>query len=235
MPSATIDHNQFDTIPDTIAAFRNGEFIVVMDDTTRENEGDLIIAAQDVTTEQMAFMVRHSSGLICAPIPPPLTQSLALPQMVPSNEDPRGTAYTVSVDAADPSVTTGISAHDRALTVRTLADPAASVDSFRRPGHVFPLRAQPGGVRVRRGHTEAAVDFCRLAGKTQAAAICEIVDDGEEVAGQAIRRAPGMLRGEGCIAFARRWGLKVCTIEDLVSHIEKTEGQVGANGTDAKA
>ncbi|GAP92922.1 putative dihydroxy-2-butanone 4-phosphate synthase [Rosellinia necatrix] len=230
MPSASIEHDKFDTIPDTIAAFRNGEFILVMDDPGRENEGDLIIAAQDVTTEQMAFMIRHSSGYVCAPIPPARTESLALPQMVTDSQDPRGTAYTISVDAADASVTTGISAHDRALAVRTLADPAATPASFRRPGHVLPLRAVPGGVRVRRGHTEAAIDFCRLAGKAEAAAICEIVDDGEEVAGQALRRDPGMLRGEGCIAFARKWNLKVCTIADLVTYLEKTEGKIGPNG-----
>ncbi|RYC61061.1 hypothetical protein CHU98_g5133 [Xylaria longipes] len=213
MPSATIEHNKFDSIPDSIAAFR-----------------DLIIAAQDVTAEQMAFMVRHSSGYVCAPIPPARTDQLELPQMVRDSQDPRGTAYTVSIDSADPSVSTGISAHDRALTVRQLADPNATAASFRRPGHVLPLRAVPGGVRVRRGHTEAAVDFCRLAGKAEAAAICEIVDDGEEIAGQAVRRDPGMLRGEGCIAFARKWNLKVCTIEDLVNYIEKTEGKIGANG-----
>ncbi|CAJ2505003.1 Uu.00g123970.m01.CDS01 [Anthostomella pinea] len=231
MPASAIDPNKFDSIPDTIAAFRNGEFIVVMDDPGRENEGDLIIAADSITPEQMAFMVRYSSGLICAPITPALTESLKLPQMVPDNEDPRGTAYTVSVDSADPSVTTGIGPHDRALTVRTLADPSATAASFRRPGHVFPLRARPGGVRARRGHTEAAVDFCRLAGKVEAAAICEIVDDGAEVNGRAIREGPGMMRGEGCIAFARKWGLKACTIEDLVTYLEKTEGEVGANGS----
>ncbi|KAI1267952.1 DHBP synthase RibB-like alpha/beta domain-containing protein [Xylariaceae sp. FL1019] len=230
MPSTTIDTNKFDNIPDTIAAFRNGEFIVVMDDPGRENEGDLIIAAEDVTTEQMAFMIRYSSGYVCAPITPARTESLELPQMVPNNEDPKMTAYTITVDASDSSVTTGISARDRALAVRTLADPNATSASFRRPGHVLPLKAREGGVRVRRGHTEAAVDFCRLAGKFEAAAICEIVDDGQEIAGQAIRRDPGMLRGEGCIAFARKWGLKVCTIEDLVIYLEKTEGKVGANG-----
>ncbi|KAI1078125.1 3,4-dihydroxy-2-butanone 4-phosphate synthase [Whalleya microplaca] len=231
MPSGTIDHNSFDSIPDTIAAFRNGEFIVVMDDPGRENEGDLIIAADAVTTEQMAFMVRHSSGLICAPITPAATDALHLPQMVADSEDPRGTAYTLSVDAADASVTTGISAHDRALTVRTLADPSATPASFRRPGHVFPLRARPGGVRARRGHTEAGVDFCRLAGKVEAAAICELVEDGAEVAGRAVREGPGMMRGEGCVAFARKWGLKVCTIEDLVNYLEKTEGKLEANGS----
>lgn len=204
---------------------------MVLDDPYRENEADLIIAAESVTTEQMAFMVRHSSGYICAPIPPHLTEALGLPQMVARSEDPRSTAYTVTVDAADPSVTTGISAHDRALTCRTLADPAATQESFRRPGHVLPLRARPGGVRQRRGHTEAATEFARLAGKRPAAVICELVDDGEEVEGQAICRQPGMLRGEGCIKFARRWGLKVCTIEDLVEYVEKLEGKLETNGS----
>ncbi|KAI1766933.1 3,4-dihydroxy-2-butanone 4-phosphate synthase [Hypoxylon sp. FL1150] len=231
MPSATIDHSQFDSIPDTIAAFRDGEFVVVMDDLDRENEGDLIIAAENMTTEQMAFMVRHSSGLICAPITPALTERLKLPQMVQNSEDPRGTAYTISVDAADPSVTTGISARDRALAVRQLADPTSTPASFRRPGHVLPLRARSGGVRVRRGHTEAGVDLCRLAGKPEVAVICELVDDGEEVSGRAVREGPGMMRGEGCIAFARKWGLKVCTIADLTDYLEKTEGKIGANGS----
>ncbi|XXG95457.1 hypothetical protein Hte_001719 [Hypoxylon texense] len=231
MPSTTIDHNQFDSIPDTIAAFRNGDFVVVMDDLDRENEGDLIIAAENMTTEQMAFMVRHSSGLICAPITPALTESLKLPQMVENSQDPRGTAYTISVDAADPSVTTGISARDRALAVRRLADPTSTPASFRRPGHVLPLRARSGGVRVRRGHTEAGVDLCRLAGKPEVAVICELVDDGEEVSGRAVREGPGMMRGEGCIAFARKWGLKVCTIADLADYLEKTEGKIGANGS----
>lgn len=231
MPSATIDHNQFDSISDTIAAFRNGDFVVVMDDLDRENEGDLIIAAENMTTEQMAFMVRHSSGYVCAPITPALTERLKLPQMVQDSEDPRGTAYTISVDAADPSVTTGISARDRALTVRRLADPTSTPASFRRPGHVLPLRARSGGVRVRRGHTEAGVDLCRLAGKPEVAVICELVDDGEEASGRAVREGPGMMRGEGCIAFARKWGLKVCTIADLADYLEKTEGKIGANGS----
>ncbi|KAI1400011.1 3,4-dihydroxy-2-butanone 4-phosphate synthase [Hypoxylon fuscum] len=231
MPSATIDHDQFDSIPDTIAAFRDGEFIVVMDDLDRENEGDLIVAAENITTEQMAFMIRHSSGYVCAPITPALTESLKLPQMVENSEDLRGTAYTISIDSADDSVTTGISAHDRALTVRRLADPTSTPASFRRPGHVLPLRARPGGVRVRRGHTEAGVDFCRLTGKPEVAVICELVEDGDEVSGRAVREAPGMMRGEGCVAFARKWGLKVCTIADLVSYLENTEGKIGANGS----
>ncbi|KAI1208541.1 3,4-dihydroxy-2-butanone 4-phosphate synthase [Annulohypoxylon truncatum] len=229
MPSALIDHNRFDSIPDAIAAFRNDEFIVVMDDEGRENEGDLIIAAENMTTEQMAFMIRHSSGYVCAPITPALTESLKLPQMVENSEDPRGTAYTISIDSADPAVTTGISAHDRALTVRNLANPNSTPASFRRPGHVLPLRARPGGVRIRPGHTEAGVDFCRLAGKPEVAVICELVEDGDEVSGRAIREGPGMMRGEGCIAFARKWGIKVCTIADLVAYLEKTEGTNGSS------
>ncbi|KAK3316148.1 DHBP synthase RibB-like alpha/beta domain-containing protein [Apodospora peruviana] len=226
-----IDSSQFDSIPDTVQAFREGQFVVVLDDPGRENEADLIIAAQDVTTQQMAFMVRHSSGLICAPILPDRTLALELPQMVEHNEDPRTTAYTLSVDAADPSITTGISAHDRALACRVLADEASTAASLRRPGHVFPLRAKPGGVRQRRGHTEAAIDLCRMAGKRPAAAICELVEDGLEVPGQALREEPGMMRGEACIAFARRWGLKVCTIEDMVQYLEKTEGKLAVNGS----
>ncbi|KAK5259975.1 3,4-dihydroxy 2-butanone 4-phosphate synthase [Exophiala xenobiotica] len=182
----------FDSIESTIEAFRNGEFIVVLDSQDRENEGDLIIAAQDITTEKMAFMVRYTSGLICAPITAELARELELPQMVVDNEDPNRTAYTISIDANDASVTTGISAHDRALTCRTLASPKATAASFRRPGHVFPLKARDGGVLERTGHTEAAVEFCRLAGKAPAGVICEMVDDGEQMQGQAAMREPGV-------------------------------------------
>ncbi|KAB8295917.1 hypothetical protein EYC80_008737 [Monilinia laxa] len=224
MPSSDIAH-EFDTIEDTITAFKNGEFIIVLDSASRENEGDLIIAASDMTPEKMAFMVRHTSGIICTPIPGSLTTHFQLPQMVDSNEDPNRTAYTVSIDAKHPSVTTGISAHDRALACRTLADPEAGPESLRRPGHVFPLRSREGGVRERPGHTEAAVEFCRLAGKPLVGVICEIVDDGEEVAGEAIRKEPGMLRRDGCLAFGKKWGLKVCTIEALVEYVEGKEGK----------
>jgi len=174
-------------------------------------------------------MVRHTSGLICAPLPPDRAAALDLPLMVPADlsQDPRGTAYTVSVDAVHPTVTTGISAYDRALTARALADPEATPASLRRPGHIIPLQARPGLVRERRGHTEAAVEFCRLAGKEPAALLCEIVDDGEEVPGRAIRTEPGMLRGEGCVEFGRKWGLKVVTIQDLVTYVEKVEGKLG--------
>jgi 3,4-dihydroxy 2-butanone 4-phosphate synthase len=205
----------------------------VLDDLSRENEGDLIIAASDMTTEKMAFMVRYTSGLICCPMLPSLTQKLDLPQMVTSNEDPNRTAYTISVDTNSPETSTGISAHDRALTCRTLASQDATRESFRRPGHVFPLRAREGGVRERTGHTEAAVEFCRLAGKPQVGVICEMVEDGEEVVGQTFMKEPGMMRRDGCLAFGKKWGLKVCTIEDLVKYVERTEGKLvkAANGT----
>ena len=175
-------------------------------------------------------MIRHTSGLICTPISTPLTHHLELPQMVSENTDPKRTAYTVSVDSADPSVTTGISAHDRALTCRTLASKSATISSFRRPGHVFPLRARDGGVRQRPGHTEAAVDFCKLSGKRSVGAICELVEDGEEIEGLAERRAGGMMRRDACLRFGKMWGLRVCTIEDLIDYINGHDIKVDTNG-----
>lgn len=149
--------------------------------------------------------------------------------MVVENADPKGTAYTISIDSSHASVTTGISAEDRALTCRTLASPDAQVDSFRRPGHIIPLQARPGGVRERSGHTEAAVDFCKLAGKAPAGVIAELVESGDVVEGVAeIRGENGMMRRDGCLKFGKKWGIKVCTIEDLVKYLEKTEGV--ANG-----
>lgn len=203
-----------------IISTENGEFIVVLDSPSRENEGDLIIAASAVTTEKMAFMIRYSSGLICAPLPSSLTESLLLPQMVTKNADPNRTAYTVSIDASDSSITTGISAHDRALTCRLLASPTPTPSTFRRPGHILPLRARDGGIRVRQGHTEAAVEFCRLADMGDVGIICELVEDGQEVEGKAERTDGGMMRRDACLEFGRRWGLRVCTIEDLVGFVE---------------
>lgn len=142
--------------------------------------------------------------------------------MVAENADPNRTAYTVSVDASHETVTTGISASDRALTCRVLADPEARVGDLRRPGHVFPLRAREGGVRQRPGHTEAAVEFCHLAGKREVGVICELVEDGVEgVEGVAERIGGGMMRRDACLEFGRRWGLKVCTIEDLMRYLEQ--------------
>ena len=202
---------------------------MVLDSKDRENEGDLIIAAEDVTTEKMAFMIRYTSGLICMPIPAHLTVFLNLPQMVDENTDPKRTAYTVSIDSADPSITTGISSHDRALTCRTLASKSSTPSSFRRPGHTFPLRARDGGVRERPGHTEAAVEFCRLAGKRPVGVICELVEDGEELHGVALRAESGMMRRDGCLRFGKRWGLRVCAIEDLVAYINKEKTTIETN------
>jgi len=226
MPSSVSPAGLFDPIEETVSSFKNGNFIVVLDDLSRENEGDLIIAAQDLTPEKMAFMIRYTSGLICAPMMPSRCTSLNLPQMVTDNEDPNRTAYTISVDANSASTTTGISAQDRALTCNMLADLHAKPSDFRRPGHIFPLSAKEGGVRERTGHTEAAVEFCRLAGKQLVGAISEIVEDGEVVGGQAIMNNPGMMRRDGCLAFGKRWGLKVCTIEDLVAYVERKEGKL---------
>ena len=200
-----------------------------MDSASRENEGDLIIAAQDFTAAQAAFMIRYTSGYLCAPLTPALAARLELPQMVARNADPNRTAYTVTVDAADPAVTTGISAHDRALTVRALASPSPAVTAaaFSRPGHMVPLRAREGGVLVRRGHTESALDLCEIAGLPRAGVLCELVD-GEDEEG-------GMLRRDGCRRFADRWGLKMISVEMLVRWREAHPEEKGVAPAQAKA
>jgi len=185
---------------------RRGGFLLVVDDEGRENEGDLIIAAQHVTAESMAFMIRHTSGLICVGMDPDRLDALRLPQMVAASDDPRGTAFTVSVDLKY-GTTTGISAADRALTVRALADPGVPPEQFSRPGHVFPLRARPGGVLKRAGHTEAAVDLCRLAGLLPAGVLAEVTNDDGTMA-----RRPQLA------AFALRHGIPMMTVADIVRH-----------------
>ncbi|RAO68938.1 uncharacterized protein BHQ10_004950 [Talaromyces amestolkiae] len=224
MPSFTEDNLTFDPVEDAVAAFRNGQFVIVLDSTDRENEGDLIIAADAVTESQMAFLVRYSSGYVCAPILPSHADKLLLPQMVINNADPLITAYTISIDSNDASVTTGISAYDRALTCRQLADPNIKAENFRRPGHILPLRAREGGVRERKGHTEAAIDLCRLAGRSLAGVIGELVEEGEVVDGVAeVRGNNGMMRRDACLKFGRRFGIKVTTIEDMVAYLEKVD------------
>ncbi len=174
-------------IASALDALRQGRPVLVADDEDRENEGDVILAAQSATAHWVGWAVRHTSGVLCAPMPDEVADRLALPPMVERNEDPRGTAYTVSVDARF-GIGTGISAADRARTVRLLADPAAGPSDLVRPGHVFPLRARPGGVLDRAGHTEAAVDLCRLAGLAPVGVIAEVVhDDG------AMMRLPALL------------------------------------------
>ena len=187
-------------------ALRRGEFVVVADDEERENEGDLIIAAESLTTEKLAFMLRHTSGVVCVALTGRRLSELALPLMVAENSEPHRTQFTVSVDLAA-GVSTGISASDRSRTIRALADRSLGASSFLRPGHVFPLRARPQGVLERRGHTEAAVDLARLAGFEPAGALCELMaDDGS------------MLSGAALVGFARRHGLPYLHIGDLVSY-----------------
>ena len=170
------DSFQFAPIEDVISAIARGEMIVMVDDEDRENEGDLIMAAQFATPEKIAFIVRYSSGVVVAPISGDRCDDLRLPLMVEHNTESHRTAFTISVDLIE-GTTTGISAADRAATLRALANPQESFVSFARPGHIFPLRAREGGVLKRAGHTEAAVDLARMAGLEPAGIICEIIND----------------------------------------------------------
>jgi 3,4-dihydroxy 2-butanone 4-phosphate synthase/GTP cyclohydrolase II len=189
-----------------VAEIAAGRPVVVVDDEDRENEGDIIFAAVHATEALLAFTVRYSSGVICAPMPDRRADELDLPLMTPLNEDYHGTAFTVSVDARD-GVSTGISAADRARTLRLLASEGASPGDLTRPGHVFPLRAKPGGVLQRPGHTEAAVDLARLAGLPPVGVLVEIVNDDGTMA-----RLPDLL------AFAARHRLAIISIEDLIAY-----------------
>ncbi|KAI9889184.1 MAG: hypothetical protein M1814_005700 [Vezdaea aestivalis] len=222
MPHLEASSLEFDSIEDTLASFKSGNFIIVLDSPSRENEGDLIVAASALTTSKASFMIQHTSGLLCTPLPSTRADELGIPPMVPpaANTEFHRTAFTVSIDANRPEISTGISAHDRALTCRLLADGKSSGADFLRPGHILPLRARPGGVRERNGHTEAAVEFCKLAGLPEAAVICELVEAGLEVEGVPERPGSGMMRAEECQRFAKRWGLKVCTIEALIEYLE---------------
>lgn len=200
------------SIPAAVEALRQGLPVIVADDEGRENEGDVIISAQLASQQWIAWLVKHSSGFICAPMTNEIADELELPMMVAENQDPRGTAYTVSVDAAD-RLSTGISAADRAHTLRVLADPESTPASLNRPGHILPLRAVDGGVRERDGHTEAAVDLMKLAGLVPVAAISEIVaDDGE------------MMRLPGLIELGEREGVLVTTIAALIEYLEEHHG-----------
>ena len=195
------------TIPEALEALRAGKPVLVVDDADRENEGDVIVSAALATPETLAWMVRVTSGYLCAPMPRELADRLALPPMVAVNQDPRSTAYTISVDAAS-GVTTGISAADRARTLNVLADPASEPEDLIRPGHILPLRAVDGGVRERAGHTEAAVDLMRLAGLLPVGAIGELVnDDGS------------MMRLPEILALGEERDLPVVTIADLIVHV----------------
>lgn len=189
-----------------VAALQVGRPVLVADDADRENEGDVVLAAHQVSPEWIAWAVRHTSGLLCAPITGARADMLELPAMVSNNQDPKQTAYTVTVDAAI-GVTTGISAADRATTLRTLARPNSTAQDLIRPGHILPLRARSGGVLERPGHTEAAVDLCRLAGLPQVGVIAELVaDDGS------------MLRMPGIEALGTRYDLPILTVAELVAY-----------------
>jgi 3,4-dihydroxy 2-butanone 4-phosphate synthase / GTP cyclohydrolase II len=205
---------RLDDVERAIADIAAGKAVVVVDDEDRENEGDIIFAAAKATPELMAFTIRHSSGVVCVPMPAEMLDRLEIPLMTPHNRDRMRTQFTISVDARD-GVTTGISAADRAHTARVLADSATEPWEVTRPGHVFPLRYHEGGVLVRRGHTEAAVDLARLAGLTQAGVLVEVVnDDGT------MKRAPDLR------AFADEHGLAMISIDDLVRYRHRTETTV---------
>jgi len=199
------------TIPEALEALRAGRPVIVADDENRENEGDIILSAQLASPEWLAWTIRWSSGFICAPMPAEWADRLDLPPMVAVNEDARGTAYTVSVDAAD-RVSTGISATDRSRTLNVLADPSSVPSSVIRPGHILPLRAVDGGVRERAGHTEAGVELMRLAGLQPVAAIGEVVaEDGS------------MMRLPGLLEMGAREGIPVITIEQLIAHLDEID------------
>jgi 3,4-dihydroxy 2-butanone 4-phosphate synthase/GTP cyclohydrolase II len=199
-------HPAFAPIEDVVAAIGRGEMIVMVDDEDRENEGDLIMAAEHVTAEKIAFIVRHTSGVVVAPLTGERCDDLRLAMMVDHNTESHRTAFTISVDLLD-GTTTGISAADRAATIRALANPSVGFEAFARPGHVFPLRAREGGVLKRAGHTEAAVDLARMAGCEPAGVICEIQNDDGTMS-----RLPEL------IEFAKKHGLLISSIAELIDY-----------------
>src|SRR5579875_1652943 len=204
---------RLDSIEQAVIDIKSGKPVVVIDDEDRENEGDLIFAAELATADLVAFMVRYTSGYICVSITESEADRLDLPPMFRVNQDRRGTAYTVTVDARE-GVSTGISANDRAHTIRMLADPSASAADFSRPGHVVPLRAKDGGVLRRPGHTEAAVDLSRLAGLQPAGALCELVSEKDPV---------GMARTDELRVFADEHDISLISIADLIAYRRRFE------------
>ncbi len=201
----------FNSIEEAIADFRDGKLLIVVDDEDRENEGDFCLAAEKVTPEKINFMAKHGRGLICVAMPPERLEALDLHPMVPDNTARLGTSFTVSVDAKR-NTTTGISAHDRAETILQLIAPATKPADLARPGHIFPLRAQPGGVLTRSGHTEAVVDLSRLAGLYPAGVLCEIMDEDGSMA-----RVPRLLQ------LAEQFAIKIVTIRDLIEYRRRKE------------
>jgi 3,4-dihydroxy 2-butanone 4-phosphate synthase / GTP cyclohydrolase II len=206
-----MDSSVFATIPEAIEEIARGRMVIVVDDADRENEGDLIVAAEKVTPETIAFMVRYTSGVICMPMMGDRLDELHIPLMVAANTDHQRTAFTVSVDARR-GVTTGISAADRATTIRTMIEQDTRPEDILRPGHIFPLRYREGGVLRRAGHTEAAVDLARLAGLYPAGVLCETVNDDGTMA-----RVPDLAR------FAREHDLRLISIADLIDYRRRRE------------
>ncbi|MDZ7268313.1 MAG: bifunctional 3,4-dihydroxy-2-butanone-4-phosphate synthase/GTP cyclohydrolase II [candidate division KSB1 bacterium] len=202
---------EFNTIEEALADFRDGKIVIVVDDDDRENEGDLCVAAEKVTREHINFMVTHGRGLVCVALTRERLDELDLHAMVAENTASLGTSFTVSVDAKR-NTTTGVSAQDRAETIRQLIAPETRPNDLARPGHVFPLRAQPGGVLTRAGHTEAVVDLARLAGLYPAGVLCEIMDEDGNMA-----RVPTLLK------MAERFQLKIITIRDLIEYRRRRE------------
>jgi len=204
----------FSSIEEILADMRAGRMVIILDDEDRENEGDFIMAAEHATPEAVAFMIRYSSGILCVPMEDARLSTLELPQMVQNNDDAYRTAFTVSVDYRH-GTTTGVSASDRSATIKALADPDSTPGDFARPGHIFPLRARKGGVLIRAGHTEAAVDLCQLAGLKSAGVLCELTNDD----GTMSRRAE-------IEVFARQHNLKIGTIADLIRYRLRNERSI---------
>ncbi len=210
---------KFAPIPEVVAEIRKGRMVIVTDDADRENEGDLVMAAAKVTPAAVNFMAKFGRGLICAPVTESRAQQLGLQRMVAHNRELYKTDFTVSVDAAK-GITTGISAKDRAATIKALATAKATPDDLVQPGHVFPLQAKPGGVLRRAGHTEASVDLARLAGLDASAVICEILNEDGSMA-----RLPQLLK------FGKKHGLKICSIESLIAYRRQQEKLVAREQT----
>ena len=206
-----MEERVFATVEEALRDIAEGKFVIVVDDEDRENEGDLVVAAEKATADHINFMAKHGRGLICVALPKERLEELRIPPMVPEPTDRHETNFHVAVDYKH-GTTTGISAFDRAKTVRALVDPKAKPSDFSMPGHIFPLRAREGGVLVRAGHTEAAVDLARLAGLYPAGVICEIMNEDGTMA-----RLPQL------VEFAKKHGLKILTIADLIEYRRRTE------------
>lgn len=205
---------KLNTIEEALADFREGKFVIVVDDEDRENEGDLIIAAEKITAEKVNFMLKHARGVLCAPITISRSEELDLPRQVEDNTSVLGTPFTVTVDKLE-GCSTGVSAHDRAETIKALADPKSTPQTFGRPGHINPLYAQEHGVLRRSGHTEATVDLCKLAGLYPAGALMEIMNDDGTMA-----RMPDLIK------FGKEHALKIIAIKDLIAYRLKKESLI---------